>query len=141
MQHLIKIICLFILSTSLGIAQNTTGNTVTVKVSNLESNAGKVFIALYNSQESFLNKGYKATFAKIENNTCKVVFKNVPNGTYAVSLFHDENDNNKMDTIVFGIPKEDYGCSNNARGFMGPPKWEDAKFTVQNKSITQHIKL
>lgn len=141
MQHLMKIICFFILSTSFAIAQDTAVNTVTVTVSNLESNDGKVFISLYNSEGSFLNKGFKSTYSTIENNTCKVVFKNVPNGVYAVSLFHDENDNNKMDTGMFGIPKEDYGCSNNAKGFMGPPKWEDAKFTIENESITQHIKL
>lgn len=141
MQHLIKIICLVILSTSFAIAQEATGNSVTVTVSNLESNDGKVFISLYNSKDSFLSKGFKATYSKIENNSCKVVFKNVPNGTYAVSLFHDENDNNKMDTGMFGIPKEDYGCSNNARGFMGPPKWEDAKFNINNESVSQNIEL
>lgn len=141
MQHLTKIICLVILSTSFAIAQEVTGNSVTVTVSNLESNDGKVFISLYNSKDSFLSKGFKAAYSKIENNSCKVVFKNVPNGTYAVSLFHDENDNSKMDTGMFGIPKEDYGCSNDARGFMGPPKWDDAKFTINNESITQNIKL
>jgi len=141
MQHLIKIICLVILSTSLAIAQEAKGNSVTVTVSNLESNDGKVFISLYNSEDSFLNKGFKATYSIIENNSCKVVFKNVPNGAYAVSLFHDENDNNKMDTGMFGIPKEDYGCSNNARGFMGPPKWEDAKFNINNESVSQNIEL
>ncbi|SEQ58616.1 Uncharacterized conserved protein, DUF2141 family [Hyunsoonleella jejuensis] len=141
MQHLIKIICFFILSTSITMAQEPKGNSVTVTVSNLENNNGKVFISLYNSEDSFLGRGFKSTFSKIENNSCKVVFKNVPNGTYAISLFHDENDNNKMDTGMFGIPREDYGCSNNAKGFMGPPKWEDAKFTLTNESITQHIKL
>lgn len=36
-----------------------------------------------------------------------------------------------------GIPKEDYGCSNEASGFMGPPKWNDAKFELkENKVIT-----
>lgn len=141
MHHLIKIICVLIISTSFAMAQQSASNDVTVTVSNLESNDGKVYISLYSSEESFLRKGFKSTFSKIENNTCKVVFKNVPNGTYAVSLFHDENDNNKMDTGMFGIPKEDYGCSNNAKGFMGPPKWEDAKFTINNQSIIQHIKI
>ncbi|MEW4924241.1 DUF2141 domain-containing protein [Algibacter sp. 2305UL17-15] len=141
MQHLIKIICLFVLSTSYAIAQDNSENEVIVNISNLKSNDGKVFVALYNSEESFLGKGFKAMVAKIENNNCEVIFKNVPNGIYAVSMFHDENDNNKMDTMVFGIPKEDYGCSNNAKGFMGPPKWDDAKFTINNKSVTQNIKL
>ena len=36
-------------------------------------------------------------------------------------------------SIFFGIPKEAYGCSNNAKGFMGPPKYEDAKFMLTSK--------
>ncbi|GAB1857735.1 DUF2141 domain-containing protein [Flavobacteriaceae bacterium MHTCC 0001] len=141
MQYLIKIICLFILSTSLAIAQEVNGNSITVSVTNLKSNDGKVFIALYDSKDTFLNKGFKAFRGQIYDNSCVVEFKNIPNGEYAVSIYHDENGNNKMDTSIFGIPKEDYGCSNNAKGFMGPPKWDDAKFTVQDKSITQNIKL
>ncbi|GGD03198.1 DUF2141 domain-containing protein [Hyunsoonleella pacifica] len=141
MQQLIKIICFIVISTSLSFAQEIIENNVTVTISNLESNDGKVFISLYNSEGSFLAKGYQSTVSEIKNNSCEVVFKNIPNGTYAVSFYHDENSNNKMDTGMFGIPKEDYGCSNNAKGFMGPPKWKDAKFTINNESVTQHITL
>jgi uncharacterized protein (DUF2141 family) len=141
MKHLIKIICLTLFSMSVSNAQSSSGNHVTVTISNIKSNNGKVFVALYNSESSFLNKGIKGEISKIENNSCKVIFKDIPNGTYAVSLFHDENDNGKMDSNFLGIPKEDYGCSNNAKGFMGPPKWEDAKFEIHNQSINQHIKL
>ena len=65
-----------------------------------------------------------------------MTFEDIPEGTYAVSIFHDENDNGKMDTNFLGIPSEDYGCSNDASGFLGPPKWEDAKFQLkENTSI------
>jgi uncharacterized protein (DUF2141 family) len=37
-----------------------------------------------------------------------------------------------MDTKLFGIPKEPYGFSNNAKGFMGPPSFEDAKFVLDH---------
>jgi uncharacterized protein (DUF2141 family) len=122
-------------------AQQATGSDVIINVSNLNNNNGKVFVALYNSESSFLNKETKRDYSLIKNNGCTVIFKDVPNGIYAVSMFHDENDNNKMDTNFLGIPKEDYGCSNNAKGFMGPPKWEDAKFQINNNSIIQHIQL
>ena len=66
-----------------------------------------------------------------------MTFENIPEGTYAVSIFHDENNNDKLDSNFIGIPKEDYGCSNNAKGFMGPPKWKDAKFELNSdKTIT-----
>ena len=122
-------------------AQIVSGQDITVKVNNLDNNKGKVLVAIYDSKDSFLNKRYKGTMSKINDNTCEVTFKNIPEGVYAISLFHDENDNNKMDSNFLGIPKEDYGCSNNATGFMGPPKWEDAKFELKDKSITQTITL
>ena len=141
MQNLIKIICLLFLNISFTFAQTEVNPDVTVNISNLNSDNGKVFVAIYNSEGSFLNKGYKSLVTEIDNNFCRVTFKNIPKGIYAISMYHDENDNNEMDTNFLGIPKEDYGCSNNANGFMGPPKWEDAKFEVKEESITQNIKL
>lgn len=141
MSTLVKIEILFVLSHTALNAQETTGQDITVKIHNLESNDGKVYVALYNSEASFLDKGFKATFSKIENKSCEVTFTNVPQGIYAISMFHDENDNNKLDSNFLGIPKEDYGCSNNARGFMGPPNWKDAKFELKNESLTQIITL
>ncbi len=103
---------------------------ITVKVNGLSSNEGKVFLAIYDTEEDFLENTFKGTTSSIADKTCEVVFENIPKGIYAISIFHDENDNGKMDTNFMGIPKEDYGCSNNASGFMGPPKWKDAKFEL-----------
>jgi len=114
--------------------------TLTINVSGLDSNKGKILIALFNEKKQFLKKRFKEGMTTINNKKITYVFEEIPKGEYAVSIFHDENDNDKMDTNFFGIPKEDYGCSNNARGFMGPPKYEDAKFQfTANKTI--QIKL
>ncbi|TXE17077.1 DUF2141 domain-containing protein [Psychroserpens burtonensis] len=140
MGTLVKFFILFLFSQLLN-AQTVSGYDIIVKINNLESNQGKVYVEIYDSQEAFLNKGLKSTVVKITEKSCDVTFKNIPKGIYAISMFHDKNDNNKMDTNFLGIPIEDYGCSNNAKGFMGPPKWEDAKFEVNDKSITQTITL
>ncbi len=140
MQTLIKIVIILILGHVLQ-AQTNSELSITVKINNLDSNNGRVFIALYNSQASFLDSAFKATAKKVVNNSCEVTFENIEKGEYAISLFHDENDNGKMDSNAFGIPSEDYGCSNNAKGFMGPPKWEDAKFEVKNEPVIQIITL
>jgi uncharacterized protein (DUF2141 family) len=55
-------------------------------------------------------------------------FFHVAPGTYAVSVFHDENSNGKLDTNLMGIPREGVGASNGARGHFGPPKFDDAAF-------------
>ena len=137
MGTLIKIAVIFILSVCGLQAQEQTSYTITVKVEGTESNDGKMLIALYNDESDFLEKTYKGAKSNIANNECVITFKDIPEGTYAVSVFHDENDNDKLDSNFIGIPKEDYGCSNNAKGFMGPPKWKDAKFELQSDtSIT-----
>jgi uncharacterized protein (DUF2141 family) len=108
---------------------------LTVHINNLDSNEGQVLVGLYDSEKTFLKTSFKGEASTIKNNACTVVFKNVPAGIYAVSYVHDENNNGKMDTNFIGIPKEGYGCSNNAEGFMGPPDWDDAKFDLQ--SVTE----
>ena len=141
MNTLAKILVFLLLSQTVINAQEVKGQDITVNIENLDSNTGHIYIALYNTETSFLSEGYKSNISSIENKSCTIVFKDIPKGIYAISFFHDENENKKMDTNFLGIPSEDYGCSNNATGFMGPPKWEDAKFEVKNESLTQTITL
>jgi len=140
MKTVIKLVLTLIIGTvSLTLEAQDTFQ-IKVKVNNAENNNGKIFLGLYNSEDNFLNKQFKSSKSELNNNGCEIIFKNIPAGTYAVSVFHDENDNGKMDANFIGIPKEDYGCSNDAKGFMGPPKWEDAKFSL-NEDTTVTIKL
>src|SRR5574338_691219 len=53
----------------------------------------------------------------------RVQFNDVPTGRYAVSVFHDENANQKLDTLV-GIPKEGFGFSRNPVIRFGPPRFD-----------------
>lgn len=141
MKVILKNIIFLFLGITIAQAQEKVNHDVVVNISNFKNNNGQVLVAIFNTKDTFLNKGFKSAKVKIENNTCSVTFKNLPKGTYAISMFHDENNNNKLDTNFMGIPKETYGCSNNAKGFFGPPKWEDAKFEISNQAIIQNIKL
>jgi len=114
------------------------GNNLTVVMENFKSNDGQVMVGLYDAQGKWLKDNFKGEMATIENQKAICVFKNVPVGEYAVSIIHDENANNKLDIGHFGIPKEPYASSMGAKGSFGPPKWEDAKFTIDgsDKEIT-----
>jgi uncharacterized protein (DUF2141 family) len=103
-----------------------------IQIDNIASNNGKIYVGVYDSEQNFLSKVFRGDLVAIKNKKATCTFK-IPVGTYAVSIFHDENDNKKLDTGLFGIPTEDYGTSNNATGFMGPPKYEDAKFKLENR--------
>jgi uncharacterized protein (DUF2141 family) len=105
----------------------TTGNIV-VSVENLSSEEGKVYFALFN-EDNFLKKApIQGEVSEIKEGVAQITFSEVPSGNYAVTAYHDKNGNQQMDFESNGIPKENYGVSNNQMNLYGPPLWEDAKF-------------
>jgi len=112
------------LTFTVAVADQSSTGTLTVVISNFRNSEGFAMVALSNSKQSY-EQGADLAFAKkkgkIENAVCQVVFKDLPYGDYAVSLYHDENSNAEMDTNSMGIPKESYAFSNNARGMFGKP--------------------
>lgn len=112
-------------------------NTIAVSVTGFKNNTGKAMVGLYNTKTDFLKKPYKSFPSKIINGKVQVSFEEIPDGTYAISVYHDENDNDEFDRVFGMIPKEDYGNSNNVPPRFGPPKWEDALFEIKDDKITQ----
>ena len=117
-------------------AQNST---ITAKVINATSDAGKVEFALYN-KTNFRMKPLQGAESKIVNGKSVVVFEDIEAGEYAIICYHDKNNNGKMDFEANGMPIEDYGASNNVMNF-GPPKFEDAQFTIIDKNVSLEIKF
>lgn len=115
-------------------------NNLEITITNFGSNEGTALVALYNSEATFLSKRYKGTLSKISDEKITVLISDIPDGTYAVSAFHDENDNQKFDMLLGMFPKEDYATSNDAKGNFGPPKWEDAKFEIKG-GVIENITL
>jgi uncharacterized protein (DUF2141 family) len=107
---------------------------LTVEMSGFKSDDGRVKVGLYNSDGTFLKTTFKSLSSDIHDHTATVTFEGLEKGEYAVSVYHDENNNGKLDTGFMGIPSEGYASSNNAKGFMGPPKYEDAKFQLKANS-------
>jgi uncharacterized protein (DUF2141 family) len=129
MLKIITAIAFFICS--LLSAQNVN---LTVSISGLKSNTGLVKVGLYNSDGTFLKSTYKSITSGIKSNGATVTFVGIPKGEYGISTYQDENSNGKLDKNMMGIPSEDFACSNDAKGFMGPPKYEDAKFNINKDS-------
>ncbi len=113
---------------------------LTVEIQNLTSNSGHVMLAIFNTSESFPDGLAKVQIViDIKDKKGSTVFK-LPEGNYAIAVYHDSNDNKKLDKNSFGIPKESYGFSNNAIARFSAPSFEDAKFTL-NKNTIQKIDL
>jgi uncharacterized protein (DUF2141 family) len=140
MQKVILTLVLFITGLGFAQAQEKESFSVNLTITGMKSDKGDVYVALYNSENTFLKKPFKTTIVKVTDKKATAVFKELQKGVYAVSIFHDKNENKKMDTNFLGIPKEPIGMSNNAKGFMGPPKYKDAKFMV-DKDVTMSVRV
>jgi uncharacterized protein (DUF2141 family) len=116
---------------------------IKVEVTDLRNNKGTVNLAVFNSKKGFPNDVENAVRkAQSAIKEGKATFTlELPSGNYAISLFHDENGNDEFDTNWIGLPKEGAAASNNAKAFMGPPKFEDAEFELKQQTVWQSIRM
>lgn len=111
---------------------------LTLTVADIGTNRGEVRIALFNSKKTYTKKPIHAAVVKVEKGFARWIVTDLKPGDYAIALFHDANGDGKMNKNLIGLPKEDYGFSNDASGTFGPPSWSKAKFTI-DEGATQHI--
>jgi len=67
-------------------------------------------------------------------------FVGVPDGSYALSIIHDENGNGKLDTFV-KIPREGFGFSGNPPIRFGPPRFDEALFNLSAERNLQEVRV
>lgn len=115
-----------------------------------QKKAGTLMLAIYNNAEAFEGSVVKEKRSEIgvfkglelylEPQDSTQLSTEIPDGEYAIAFFIDANGNKKLDKNFLGIPKEQYGFSNNAMGTLSAPTFEQAKFMVAGNTI-QNIKL
>jgi uncharacterized protein (DUF2141 family) len=107
----------------------------------MRNNNGVLRVTLFTKEKDYMRnfETYKIVSAKSDE--VRVIFENLPPGEYALTVFHDENNNGKMDSNFLGIPKEGTGFSNDASALFGPPSWAKAKFTWNGESKPHIIQL
>lgn len=114
----------------------TNENNVKVVIEGVRSKKGKIVIAVFNDQESFKTrkpiKRIELNKSELEKN--EIVFS-LDNGVYGISIFDDENDNNKMDYNFFGMPKEGFGFSNYYHEGFSKPNFDKFKFEINNQIV------
>lgn len=125
-------------------AQNATvsaknGTTITVTIPT-QSDEGTIRLGLYTEDVFMKAAPTMSVEAPIKDGKAIAVFENVPEGTYALMLYQDKNNNKQMDFEPNGMPSEPYGSSNNVMS-MGPPSWMDTSFEVTNQPIEMEIRM
>ena len=67
-------------------------------------------------------------------------FEDLPSGSYALAVLHDENQNGRLDTRL-GIPREGFGFSRNPRVTFGPPRFGAAAFRIAGGAVRQDVRM
>ena len=116
---------------------------LTIKVTNIK-HAGVLYAAVYDDKEVFeSDKGDNIQQRPgIVGGLVKIVTPGeaegtieLEQGTYTIAFYIDKNDNEKIDTNFLGIPKEQFGFSNDVMGRLGPPSFEAASFNHRNETF------
>ena len=114
---------------------------LTVLAKELRNSDGMLQFALYNREGSIPDEHYKNYFRSLKTDistgSAQITFYDIPAGTYAVNIHHDENSNGKIDK-GWVLPNEGIGFSNyESIGLRNKPSFEKASFFLrEDKSIS-----
>lgn len=131
--------CLFFSPSALS-AQNV--GVLTVEIQNVQQAKGSIQIALFKDPETFTRQD-AALYGEIlkveQKKTYHWVLKDLNYGEYALAVFHDLNNNGKLDKNLLGIPKEPYAFARKE-----PSKWRNPAFgevSFQFEQAQQRLKV
>jgi uncharacterized protein (DUF2141 family) len=115
---------------------------IALTIKGIENQNGHIAVGLYKSPQGFRTPSYAIRGVNLtpKGDQLTYTFTHIPNGIYAISIFHDENRNGKLDENFVGLPKEGYGFSNNVRPIYRGATFEESKFELKDQtSLTINI--
>jgi uncharacterized protein (DUF2141 family) len=116
-----------------------------VEILNVRNSTGTIDCALFVSPDGFPRESLRAAIVvmilKIRETQARCDLEDIPPGTYALAVVHDENMNGKLDTSWLGIPKEGYGFSNDVKVARGAPSFSDASFAYDGQNLKFALRL
>ncbi len=134
------------MSSSPHVARAGTTATIVLEVSTFRNTRGFLGCQLYSKSEGFPDNWQSQVNLRkrvvVSGTTTSCTYPDMPPGTYAAAVIHDENSNGKLDTNFLGMPTEGYGISNNHTHALSRPSWNESKFVVNaDTTVTSHISL
>ncbi|HKV55692.1 MAG TPA: DUF2141 domain-containing protein [Candidatus Binataceae bacterium] len=119
---------------------------LSVRVIDLRNSKGVEVCTLFGSSAANVfpddvSAALRTVTAPVQFGAATCEFADIPQGTYAVVTFHDENNNGQFDRDSLGLPKEEYGFSNSLRPRFERPKFKEAAFEYKggDQWLTIHI--
>jgi uncharacterized protein (DUF2141 family) len=124
---------LFVTASAAGGEANVPQNEILLSVT-VGAAKGRVLCGVY-ERGGWLKRTVKGSAASFQGKVATCRFRDLKPGTYAAGAFQDENSNGKFDRAWTGLPKEPWCVSRGARGTIGPPSFESAKFAVTEGTV------
>ena len=125
------------------VADDQSGVTITVTVTNIPGAKGDLLVGFYDSEKSFtkepLPQSPKTDLTSGNDVTAKI--SGVMPGKYAIAVVHDLNGNGKLDKTLIGMPKEPLAFSVIRTIPRGKPKFDACAFEVGKKDLEMTIAL
>ena len=116
-----------------------------VTILDIRNSNGTVDCALFDGPKGFpvdvMRSAMRFVAMKVPDTLARCDFENIPSGTYALVVVHDENMNGKLDTRWPGIPTEGYGFSNDAKASFAAPPFSAASFIYDGQTLDLTIRL
>jgi len=101
-------------------------------IESIKNVSGYLMIAVYNNENDFLSdRIYSRERVKVLGKSSQSIKLNLPSGNYAIAVYHDINEDSKLNKSIIGFPAEPYGFSGDDYSRFGPPNWSDAVLRIE----------
>lgn len=139
----VKIFLAFVAFLTIGAVYSQAANStkLTIRVQGIKNKKGTINIAIYKSDADFNQENFSYVSKTPADSNGIVTFDKIDYGNYGIAVYHDENENQKLDRNFIGMPKEGYGFSNNVKGKMGPPAFKDTSVPMNQAETSLSIQL
>ncbi|MBD3882226.1 DUF2141 domain-containing protein [Phormidium tenue FACHB-886] len=117
--------------TSIRSADSVATATLTLQLTDLRNQLGVINVVLFASADGFpsdVTQAFRVGSFPVTDLSLLISFTDMPFGSYAAAIHHDENQDGKVNVNTLGIPKEGIGFSNNPKILMGVPSFKKAAF-------------
>ncbi len=145
MKFLIFIVNIFLCTSATIVhaaADNSSAVELTLIIENIKTVEGKIFIAIFDNDEDFMRRAINSKIVKPkQKGQMKVIFELAEPTEAAISIYHDADNNEKLNRNFIGLPSEPYGFTNNPRLTFGPPSFKGAKVYLITGKQTLRIVL
>ncbi|MCB9284827.1 MAG: DUF2141 domain-containing protein [Lewinellaceae bacterium] len=137
------ILSLLLSTLLLAVSEPAEKGTLQLEIANIRDTRGMIRVGLFHREEHFPDpdKVYWGKGVPPQKGTVRMEIPGLPYGDYALAIYHDLNNNGRLDKNIWGIPTEPYGFSGNVKAKWSSPSFREAAFPFSSDAQMLQISL